>query len=28
VDGDQAHLIRRRETIAEQMHQEQLVGGC
>ena len=27
VDGDQAHLIRRRETIAEQMQQEQLVGG-
>ena len=27
VDGDQTHLIRRRETIAEQMQQEQLVGG-
>ena len=27
VDGDQAHLIRRRETIAEQMQQEHLVGG-
>jgi len=26
VDGDQTHLIRRRETIAEQMQQEQLVG--
>ena len=27
VDGDQTHLIRRRETITEQMQQEQLVGG-
>ena len=27
VDGDQTHLIRRRETIAEQMQQEKLVGG-
>ena len=27
VDGDQTHLIRRRETIAEQMQQEQLVGS-
>jgi diaminopimelate decarboxylase len=27
VDGAQTHLIRRRETIAEQMQQEQLVGG-
>jgi diaminopimelate decarboxylase len=27
VDGGQAHLIRRRETIGEQMQQEQLVGG-
>ena len=26
VDGDQTHLIRRRETIAEQMQQEQLIG--
>lgn len=26
IDGDQTHLIRRRETIAEQMQQEQLVG--
>jgi diaminopimelate decarboxylase len=26
VDGEQTHLIRRRETIAEQMQQEQLVG--
>jgi diaminopimelate decarboxylase len=26
VDGDHTHLIRRRETIAEQMQQEQLVG--
>jgi diaminopimelate decarboxylase len=27
VDGGQTHLIRRRETIDEQMQQEQLVGG-
>ncbi len=27
VDGGQTHLIRRRETIGEQMQQEQLVGG-
>lgn len=27
VDGDQAHLIRRRETAEDQMRQEQLVGG-
>jgi diaminopimelate decarboxylase len=26
VDGEQTHLIRRRETIGEQMQQEQLVG--
>lgn len=27
VDGDQVHLIRRRETAEDQMRQEQLVGG-
>jgi diaminopimelate decarboxylase len=26
VDGEQAHLIRRRETIADQMQCESLVG--
>jgi diaminopimelate decarboxylase len=27
VDGDQAHLIRRRESAADQMRQESLVQG-
>jgi diaminopimelate decarboxylase len=27
VDGDKAHLIRRRENVEDQMRQEQLVGG-
>ena len=27
VDGDQAHLIRRRESVEDQMRQEQLVGS-
>jgi diaminopimelate decarboxylase len=27
VDGSEAHCIRRRETIAEQMQQEKLMGG-
>jgi diaminopimelate decarboxylase len=27
VDGDKAHLIRRRESVEDQMRQEQLVGG-
>jgi len=27
VDGDQVHLIRRRETVEDQMRQEQLVAG-
>jgi diaminopimelate decarboxylase len=27
VDGDKAHLIRRRETAEDQMRQEQLVAG-